>query len=144
MTRICIRCKEEKNLDLFCYSKKNKDGRKNVCKKCHTNYMTEYYKNNPEKLLVQRKNAQYRPNWFRHHITRDEYLDLLSLYKGKCHACKTKDAVNIDHDHSCCPGSFSCGRCIRGVLCSQCNTSLGLMGDSKDRLLSLIDYISKN
>jgi hypothetical protein len=31
----------------------------------------------------------------------------------------------IDHDHNCCHGGASCGKCIRGILCSACNLSLG-------------------
>lgn len=27
----------------------------------------------------------------------------------------------VDHDHACCSGPHSCGRCIRGVLCHRCN-----------------------
>jgi hypothetical protein len=31
---------------------------------------------------------------------------------------------HIDHDHDCCPGSYTCGKCVRGVLCAPCNRTL--------------------
>lgn len=46
-----------------------------------------------------------------------------------CANCGTEGPVEyspchewpIDHDHSCCPGR-GCGKCIRGIVCHQCNT----------------------
>lgn len=48
----------------------------------------------------------------------------------------------VDHDHSCCPGATSCGRCVRGFLCPGCNTALGMMGDDSARLLAAARYLN--
>jgi hypothetical protein len=55
----------------------------------------------------------------------------------------TRSAFAIDHDHSCCNGQRSCGKCIRGVLCSSCNLSLGHVESMIGRagLDHLVDYM---
>ena len=50
VTKTCKKCGEAKELDLFAKGAKYADGRRNTCKKCHSNYMTQYYKDNPEKI----------------------------------------------------------------------------------------------
>jgi hypothetical protein len=47
----------------------------------------------------------------------------------------------IDHDHGCCPGQVSCGRCFRGFLCLSCNSLLGMAGDDPDRLQIAARYL---
>jgi len=140
--KICNKCNEEKDLMLFAKGKRYKDGRRNVCKKCHTSYVTAYYNSNPDKKAAKNKmNTFYRPAYLRHNLTQDQYEQLFNLYNGKCHSCKERDGKCIDHNHLCCSGSFSCGRCVRGLLCSQCNTALGSLGDSKEKIKGLLEYI---
>lgn len=35
--------------------------------------------------------------------------------------------AHVDHDHACCPGTRSCGLCVRGILCPTCNTRSGVV-----------------
>lgn len=51
-------------------------------------------------------------------------------------------ALAIDHDHKCCPWSGrSCGKCIRGLLCSNCNTGLGSFKDDVTLLSRAAEYL---
>lgn len=55
--------------------------------------------------------------------------------------CGETENLHLDHDHACCPGSKSCGGCVRGWLCRRCNTVLGLVGDSPETLQGLVSYL---
>lgn len=57
---------------------------------------------------------------------------MFSTQGNACARCKTTETKQwcIDHDHNCCPGRFSCGKCIRGILCKSCNTFLKGLEDS--------------
>jgi hypothetical protein len=52
-------------------------------------------------------------------------------------------AYCVDHDHACCDGPTSCGKCVRGFICSKCNRLLGCAEDSMVRLCSAIEYLKK-
>jgi hypothetical protein len=52
-----------------------------------------------------------------------------------------RHTATIDHDHSCCPGPRSCGQCIRGLLCSTCNTALGFLHNDPVKVSQLATYI---
>lgn len=45
--------------------------------------------------------------------------------------CAIRGCLNtpraVDHDHACCPGTRTCGACVRGILCGPCNTRLGIL-----------------
>lgn len=95
-----------------------------------------------EKLEKDNAELGYNPRRFkRHNITKEMYDQLMSKHNGKCWVCNEENAIHIDHDHKCCEGSYSCGKCIRGVLCSQCNTGLGLFKDSSKNLKRALEYL---
>lgn len=81
-------------------------------------------------------------------ITLDEYEAMAAAQGGKCAICdlppENGGALHIDHDHACCPDRcMSCGECIRGLLCSPCNTALGLLRDDISRLSAAMDYLKR-
>jgi hypothetical protein len=80
----------------------------------------------------------------RHGMSRLAYESMVREQDGRCRGCGNAfqgDRWNIDHDHTCCPGSTSCGECVRGLICSACNWALGHAGDSVDTLLNLAMYL---
>ena len=60
---------------------------------------------------------------------------------GACAICKINEATDVDHDHRCCPGTISCGRCVRALLCRSCNTGIGKLNDSPELLREAANYI---
>lgn len=74
---------------------------------------------------------------WRYGMTPEKFAELLAVQGGRCAICGTGDpkggnrtsAWTIDHDHACCPGTKSCGKCIRGLLCGPCNRGIGQFGD---------------
>lgn len=64
----------------------------------------------------------------------------------RCEICSTRNPgvrdFALDHDHACCPRSgFSCGECIRGLLCGSCNRALGLLNDDPERIRAAAAYL---
>lgn len=61
-------------------------------------------------------------------ITQEQYEKMLSGQGGGCAICDRPPGnrrLAVDHDHKCCPGTKTCGMCIRGLLCTTCNVWLG-------------------
>jgi hypothetical protein len=67
----------------------------------------------------------------KHHAPKNYYEDKLKLQEGHCALCPATEGtgfhvrLHIDHEHSCCDRKVSCGKCLRGLLCWECNHKLG-------------------
>jgi len=75
-TKVCYRCKVEKPLDEFLSDKKAKDGRKGLCKKCHTKEILDY-KKTKRGLITAIYSAQRSNSRSRKHPMPDYTLDEL-------------------------------------------------------------------
>ena len=76
----------------------------------------------------------------------DDFNLMLETQNYSCKVCIRPFGENtpqVDHDHLCCPGSKSCGKCIRGLLCGGCNRALAHAKDSVTTLKQLINYLEE-
>lgn len=104
-------------------------------KQCQENYKL----NNPEKRAEQYKKHRLRKKYG---ISLEDYVNSCGNQNGKCYICgEPADILTVDHDHKCCPGSGSCGKCVRGLLCGLCNFMLGAAKDNPESLKRGIEYL---
>lgn len=126
-TRKCIDCGlHSEDLTLFAQSKQAKYGRRNLCYSCYT-------KRNKE-------NAKLK-DWKTDHQTRKRYGVDADTYKrlmatsSCCQVCGSNNELCYDHCHTTMK--------FRGVLCRQCNRSIGQLGDNSEGLRKALDYLLK-
>lgn len=77
----------------------------------------------------------------RKNASRKFYFEIMS--REFCESCGDKGRLVVDHDHSCHAGDRMCESCIRGRLCNGCNTALGYVNESAERLRRLAEYIER-
>ena len=79
-------------------------------------------------------------------LTAEQYAAILAHQGGACYICRRKPGAKrlaCDHDHRCCPGPISCGKCVRGLLCRGCNRDvLGHLKDDPAAFQRAIDYLA--
>lgn len=146
----CIKCKEIKSTNQYFKNNGFNDGYMSRCKQCARQYYKinkdkininakEYYKNNPNQF----RNTQLKS---RYNITLEQYNALLIKQKSCCAICgkhelELNKALHVDHDHKCCHSIKSCGKCIRALLCQQCNLMIGNSNDNSEVLRKGADYV---
>lgn len=125
--KLCNTCREWKPTADFSNSSTARDGLNYLCRRCQAS---------------NRMKAKYG-------LDLDHYEALLAAQSGCCAICRrvlttSQSRLAIDHDHNCCPGPASCGNCIRGLLCPNCNRALGLFQDDGDIINRASRYVTLN
>ena len=108
-----------------------------VCRICAKKSQKNWKTKNPEYWVYHQKK--------RHGLTEEKYNEIMQKQNFVCAVCKkpfiTSEPPRIDHNHSCCPGTYSCGKCVRGLLCINCNWGLGSFYDNETNLRNAIEYL---
>ena len=143
----CSRCREWMPVENFGVDNTRSDGLYHTCKACLKSYFEEWHARpeNVGKRADYTRKARYstpearertarnrlRDRCRAYGITVEDYERMLADQGGGCAICgaTAEDngrALAIDHDHGCCPEQLrSCGKCVRGLLCSPCNVAVG-------------------
>ena len=120
-------------------------------------WQREWRKKNPDLSRKSWKDwenkNEYKSSGERHRIrtfklTEDKIQEFLEKQKGICPICKeppnSKNPFVPDHDHSCCPGRKSCGKCVRGLIHRTCNAAIGLLKDDPKILREAAKYLENS
>jgi hypothetical protein len=71
----------------------------------------------------------------KHNMRPADFQEKSQEQKKCCAICGTEAYLVIDHNHQT--------NQIRGLICGQCNTGLGLFGDSPERLVKAMEYLTQ-
>ncbi len=164
----CLRCKEIKPLSEFAFHNRTKGQHNNFCHECEKAWWREYhqspegkekskewieknrdriaaykeiYKNDPERKVKSKIYHRKHLLMKDYGMTIEEYNSILFKQKGCCAICESgqpdvqgrKNSFHVDHDHKT-------GK-VRGLLCHNCNVTIGLMKDSPLLLHKAATYL---
>lgn len=130
----CKHCKQILPIESFnCATiKKGKIYYSSSCRKCRYEYIEK--PGRAKSRFYRKRNLKLS-----YGITLDVYDQMESLQNKKCRICGYEindgEVLCVDHNHAT-------GK-IRGLLCNNCNTGLGMFKDNPDVLLSAINYLKE-
>lgn len=158
--KICFRCKVSRPSIQGFHVLKNRTN--NVCKVCRNKYTRSWGMKNPDKTRAAHLrwkskqsperlkeiqdgiNRRVREKGKRYHlekkygISNADYEEMFDRQKGRCKICKTlpnKKPLYVDHCHN--------SKIVRGLLCQQCNTGLGMFKDRTKFLQNAVTYLKR-
>lgn len=148
--KTCSRCLVSQELKDFKKDSRRKDGYSSHCKACCQSKNLEWRKNNPDKFNAiakswkERHPDKHKSNNRNSTLKRNYGIDIL-IYNEMllnqsncCKICKTHQskltkALAVDHCHLT-------GK-VRGLLCSDCNTAIGLLKDDPKLTGAATEYL---
>jgi hypothetical protein len=114
-----------------------KKNRNRIIKRSRKAWLSKSLK---ERRIISRRSAVK----YLYKLTASEHVALLEKQNYKCPVSGLSVDIfsPIDHDHACCVGPRSCGKCIRGIIHSSVNWALGAFV-KPEWLLKAYDYVTE-
>ena len=129
----CSTCGAIKPLDKYPKNKQCKSGRSGKCKDCVSKYKAQWREANPASHRAHHLRTKYG-------LSIEGFNQLLEIQNYTCLLCDhkhvencQKNALRVDHNHR--TGE------VRGLLCKECNSGMGLLGDNPERLRAAARYL---
>jgi hypothetical protein len=121
----CYYCDAYRDVSEFNKDRRRMDGLALICRSCRRDQHVQY----------------------RYGMTAKQLDQKLAEQGNRCAICKAPDLLAgdwvVDHNHKCCPGQMSCGKCVRAILCRQCNAGIGMFNDSPEAIEAAAKYLRK-
>jgi hypothetical protein len=132
-------------------STRNYGKRQNIdCKSCQINFTPyhprqKYCSEGCQRIAAHKQTQAWRiknphkyPDYsrkFLYNLDSTGYQNMLKIQGYKCAICRLEKVLVVDHCHNL--------NIIRGLLCNQCNTAIGLFKDNIESLYGAINYLKK-
>lgn len=106
---------------------------------CHKHYNAKWRAENVELVRARQRGKDQRAHNLKcaYGLTIAQWDQILAVQGGVCAICRqvsrSAKPLCVDHDHKT-------GQ-VRGLLCQHCNTALGMLEDSPDRLKNALAYL---
>ena len=135
MNKKCGKCNMIKGRNEFYRDSNRSDLMSAFCKPCTNKRNSEWREANPHKAKESQRGTRRK---LEYGLSKEEYNCLIEQQEYLCCICKCSidNGAAVDHCHSS-------GK-IRGILCRQCNSGLGLFKDNIVSLQNAIDYLILN
>lgn len=128
----CSRCTEWKPIVEFSKAKKTASQIASWCKKCLCNYLSqknrELVSPYPSKLK-----SKYK-------LTEKDFDELLKKCNNACSICKEPFSDTDKNKKRCIDHCHLTGK-VRGLLCGNCNTGIGMFKDNYDLVTDAANYL---
>jgi hypothetical protein len=132
--KTCTKCWKDKHTSEFYKSSSSHDGMRPECKACAKERHKGYV---PKEKRSTSKNRIYTLK-YKYGLTVEDFNRMVEDQDGRCMICDDRydDKLVIDHCHET--------SAVRGLLCSNCNSALGLLRDDPEIVTNAARYLRQH